>query len=41
MLDAEKWEDVPVEVLSKSMDLIDESINIIKSERKDNQISFF
>ncbi|BDE80490.1 DNA-binding protein [Clostridioides difficile] len=41
MLDAEKWEDVPVEVLSKSMDLIDESIKIIKSERKDNQISFF
>ncbi|ENY8941356.1 Rha family transcriptional regulator [Clostridioides difficile] len=41
MLDADKWEDVPVEVLSKSMDLIDESINIIKSERKDNQISFF
>ncbi|NJI82572.1 Rha family transcriptional regulator [Clostridioides difficile] len=41
MLDADKWEDIPVEVLSKSMDLIDESINIIKSERKDNQISFF
>lgn len=41
MLDADKWEDVPVEVLSKSMNLIDESINIIKSERKDNQISFF
>lgn len=41
LLGAEKWEDVPVETLLNSMDLIDESIKIIKSERKENQVTWF
>lgn len=41
VLGAEKWEDVPVETLLNSMSLIDESIKIIKSERKENQITWF
>ena len=41
LLGAEKWEDVPVETLLNSMDLIDESIKIIKSERKENQVAWF
>ncbi|MGS5517700.1 antA/AntB antirepressor family protein [Clostridioides difficile] len=41
VLGAEKWEDIPKDVLLNSLNLIDESIRIIKSERKTNQISFF
>ena len=41
LLGAEKWEDVPVETLLNSMDLIDESIRVIKSERKENQVTWF
>lgn len=41
LLGAEKWEDVPVQVLLNSMDLIDESIKVIKSERKENQVAWF
>ncbi|HBF3805032.1 TPA: antA/AntB antirepressor family protein [Clostridioides difficile] len=41
ILGADKWEDIPKDVLLKSLNIIDESIKIIKSERKTNQISFF
>ncbi|MCC0690808.1 antA/AntB antirepressor family protein [Clostridioides sp. ZZV14-6387] len=41
VLGADKWEDIPKDVLLNSLNLIDESIRIIKSERKTNQISFF
>ncbi|HFL3597098.1 TPA: antA/AntB antirepressor family protein [Clostridioides difficile] len=41
VLGADKWEDIPKDVLLKSLNIIDESIRIIKSERKTNQISFF
>ncbi|MCC0679533.1 antA/AntB antirepressor family protein [Clostridioides sp. ES-S-0005-03] len=41
ILGADKWEDIPKDVLLNSLNLIDESIRIIKSERKTNQISFF
>ncbi|HBF8443972.1 TPA: antA/AntB antirepressor family protein [Clostridioides difficile] len=41
ILGADKWEDIPKDVLLKSLSIIDESIRIIKSERKTNQISFF
>lgn len=37
-LGVDKWEDIPVEVLRNSMDLLDECINLIKSDRKENQI---
>jgi len=40
-LGAEKWEDVPVETLVSSLDIIDESIRVIKADRTENQISFF
>ncbi|HBG4993418.1 TPA: antA/AntB antirepressor family protein, partial [Clostridioides difficile] len=41
VLGADKWEDIPKDVLLNSLNLIDESIRIIKSERKTSQISFF
>ncbi|WP_236884385.1 hypothetical protein [Clostridioides difficile] len=41
VLGADKWEDIPKDVLLNSLNLIDESIRIIKSERKTNQMSFF
>ncbi|EGT4187541.1 antA/AntB antirepressor family protein [Clostridioides difficile] len=41
VLGADKWEDIPKDVLLNSLNLIDESIRIIKSERKTNQITFF
>ncbi|MGO0825641.1 antA/AntB antirepressor family protein [Clostridioides difficile] len=41
ILGADKWEDIPKDVLLKSLNIIDESIRIVKSERKTNQISFF
>ncbi|GAA0106735.1 phage antirepressor Ant [Paraclostridium sordellii] len=41
LLGADKWEDVPVETLLNSMDLIDSSIKIIKADRKENQVSWF
>lgn len=41
LLGADKWEDVPVETLLSAMNLIDESIKVIKSERNENQVSWF
>lgn len=41
LLGADKWEDVPVETLLNAMNLIDESIKVIKSERNENQVSWF
>lgn len=40
-LNAEKWEDVPIETLVNSLNIIDESIRVIKADRVNNQISFF
>lgn len=40
-LNAEKWEDIPVETLVNSLNVIDESIRVIKADRIDNQMSFF
>lgn len=40
-LNASKWEDVPVEVLKDSLNIIDESIRVIKMDRQVNQISLF
>lgn len=40
-LNAGKWEDVPVEVLKDSLNIIDESIRVIKMDRQVNQISLF
>lgn len=40
-LGAEKWEDIPVETLVNSLDVVDESIKVIKSERVENQFNFF
>lgn len=40
-LNAEKWEDIPVETLVNSLNVIDESIRVIKADRIDNQITFF
>lgn len=40
-LNAGKWEDVPVEVLKDSLNIIDESIRVIKMDRQVNQISIF
>lgn len=40
-LNAGKWEDVPIEVLKDSLNIIDESIRIIKMDRQVNQISIF
>ena len=41
LLGAEKWEDVPVETLLNSMNLIDESIKVVKADRKENQVAWF
>lgn len=41
LLGADKWEDVPVETLLNSMNLIDESISVIKSERPYKQMNWF
>lgn len=40
-LGADKWEDVPVETLLASLNLIDEGIKVIKADRKENQVSWF
>lgn len=40
-LNAEKWEDVPVETLINSLNIIDESIRVIKADRTINQVSIF
>ncbi|WP_243109354.1 BRO-N domain-containing protein [Anaerophilus nitritogenes] len=40
-LGGEKWEDIPVETLVNSLNVIDESIKIIKADRKVNQLSIF
>ena len=40
-LDATKWEDIPVETLKDSLNIIDESIRVIKMDRQVNQISIF
>lgn len=36
-----KWEDIDVETLRTSLNVIDESIKIIKADRQDNQISLW
>ncbi|CEK35516.1 MAG: Rha family transcriptional regulator [Paeniclostridium sordellii] len=41
VLGVEKWEDVPIETLLNSMNLIDESIRVIKADRKVHQESWF
>ncbi|CEQ14818.1 Rha family transcriptional regulator [Paraclostridium sordellii] len=41
LLGADKWEDVPVETLLNSMNLIDQSIKVIKSERPYKQMNWF
>ena len=40
-LGATKWEDVPVEELRKSLNIVDESIRFIKLDRPTQQVSFF
>lgn len=40
-LKAEKWEDVPVDTLLNSMNIIDESIRVIKADRIIRQVSIF
>lgn len=40
-LNATKWEDIPVEVLRDSLNIIDESIRVIKADRTTNQMSLF
>ncbi|WP_165000418.1 Rha family transcriptional regulator [Anaerophilus nitritogenes] len=41
ILGGEIWEDIPAETLASNMDVIDESIRIVKSDRKARQISMF
>lgn len=40
-LDGGKWEDVPAETLRDSLNVIDESIRVVKMDRQINQISIF
>ena len=40
-LNANKWEDIPVDTLKDSLNIIDESIRVIKMDRQVNQISLF
>ena len=40
-LGATKWEDIPVETLRDSLNIIDESIRVIKTDRASNQLSLF
>ena len=40
-LGATKWEDIPVEELRESLNIIDESIRVVKLDRPTQQISFF
>ncbi|WP_061317518.1 Rha family transcriptional regulator [Clostridium botulinum] len=40
-LNATKWEDISIEVLRDSLNIIDESIRVIKSDRNINQVSIF
>lgn len=40
-LNATKWEDIPIEVLRDSLNIIDESLRVIKADRTTNQISLF
>lgn len=41
ILQASKWEDIPMEVLSNSMHIVDESIDVIKKDRPYSQVSMF
>lgn len=41
ILRAKKWEDIPMDVLSNSMKVVDESIDVIKKDRPYQQIDFF
>ncbi|SHJ28422.1 ORF6N domain-containing protein [Clostridium magnum] len=41
MLRANKWEDIPIEILSNSLSIIDECIDVIKKDRNFDQISLF
>lgn len=40
-LGGQLWEDIPVETLVNSLNIIDESIRIIKADRKNNQVSLW
>lgn len=40
-LGANKWEDIPVEELRESLNIIDESIRVVKLDRPIQQVSFF
>lgn len=40
-LGATKWEDIPVEELRESLNIIDESIRVVKLDRPTQQVSFF
>lgn len=40
-LGANKWEDIPVEELRESLNIIDESIRVVKLDRPTQQVSFF
>ena len=40
ILDAQKWEDIPIETLRHSMNIIDQSIDVIKKDRPYRQTSF-
>jgi prophage antirepressor-like protein len=40
ILKAKKWEDIPMDVLSNSMKVVDESIDVIKKDRPYQQMDF-
>lgn len=41
ILGAQKWGDIPMEVLKNSMHIVDESIDVIKKDRPYSQVSMF
>lgn len=41
ILGAQKWGDIPMEVMKNSMHIVDESIDVIKKDRPYSQTSFF
>jgi anti-repressor protein len=41
MLNANKWQDIPIEKLQSSIKIIDECIDVIKKDRPYNQMSLF
>lgn len=40
-LNADKWEDIPVQTLVNSLNIIDQSIRVIKADRNISQVSLF